>query len=110
MTFKVDPGQVRSFAADLARLGEAAEVAKGYANQFGFFSLIETGILGKVHGRHADFLADLDATLRKLAMLLDASSASLHAAATQYERTDQRSAAEIDAARPGTSRPIAGVA
>jgi hypothetical protein len=62
-----------------------------------------------VHGRHGNFLAELNTTLQKLALLLDASSMNMGSAARRYERTDEKSAAEIDAAYPASPRPIADV-
>ncbi|MEU4156464.1 type VII secretion target [Actinoplanes sp. NPDC026670] len=106
MTFTVEPTDLRVFAATLARLAESSEIARGYANQIGSFSLLENGILGELHGRHAEFLAELNQTMQRMMELLDASSLSVQAVATAYEQTDLKSAAEIDSSYPAAQRPI----
>lgn len=109
MTFKVDPDEVRVFASHLARLGEDAEIAKEYTDLIGSFEVLETGAIGLVMGKHRAFMADFGATMHKLATLFDSSAVNMQATATQYQRTDEKSAAEIDASYPSSPRPIAGV-
>ena len=59
-----------------------------------------------LHGKHDGFMAELNEVLQKVSKILDASSSNLTAAARQYERTDRKSAAEIDASYPIAQRPI----
>jgi uncharacterized protein YukE len=107
--FRVDPDQIRLFASSLAELCEDTEIAQRYADQIGAFSVPETGAIGMVTGKHRAFMADFDATMQKLAVLFDSSSVNMQATANQYQRTDDRSAAEIDASHPASPRPIPGV-
>lgn len=110
MTFRADPDYLRVYAADLATLSDHTETARSYANRLGTFTVVESGAIGMIFGSHQRFADDLNTTLQRLAVLLDASSSSVQAWASQYQRTDAGSAAEIDAARPASPRPVPGVA
>ena len=109
MTLKVDPDEIRIFASNLARLSEDAEIARGYAERIGSFDVLDTGAIGLVMGKHRAFMADFSATMQKLATLFDSSAVNMQATASQYQRTDEKGAAEIDASYPASPRPIADV-
>jgi uncharacterized protein YukE len=109
MMFRVEPDHLRVYAEDLAALSDHTETARSYANRMGTFTVLESGAIGMIFGSHQRFADDLNTKLQKLAMLLDASSSNMQAWASQYQRTDAGSAAEIDAALPASSRPIPGV-
>ncbi|GLW33363.1 type VII secretion target [Actinoplanes regularis] len=106
MTFRVAPGALRLYAAELADSSGVAEETRNYANKWGDFTPHEAGILGQLIHRHKDFMQDLNETLSKLAKTLDTSATNMRSVAGTYERTDAKSAAEIDASYPPSQRPV----
>ncbi|GID29130.1 WXG100 family type VII secretion target [Paractinoplanes brasiliensis] len=106
MTFRVEPGSLRLYAAELADASGVAEATQNYANKWGSLTPHQLGILGQVTQRHENFMEDLNETLLKLAKVLDTSSVNLRSVAATYERTDSESAAQIDSSYPTVQRPI----
>jgi uncharacterized protein YukE len=106
MTFRVEPGALTRYAAELMDSSGVAEEIQNYANKWGSFTPHESGILGQVFRRHQHFMEELNETLTKLAKTFDTSSVNLRTAAGVLEHTDATSAAEIDAGYPPAQRAI----
>lgn len=106
MTFRVEPDSMNLYSRQLAELAQAVEAARGYANKWGSFSAHDRGILGLLHGKHGNFMTELNDVLERLGKTVDASSMNLSASARYFERTDDRSAAELDDTYPIVQRPI----
>jgi hypothetical protein len=106
MTFRVEPSSLRRYATELTDQSEAAEETQSYANKWGTFSLHDKGALGFLHGKHGDFMAQLNETLTRLATVLNTSATNMRDVAGTYEHTDAKSAAEIDGSYPAMQRPI----
>ena len=104
MTFKAEPWAIRAYADQLAAADRAAQVARTYVNVNGSFSFYEAGLIGALSGEHARIMDELSRMLQHLADLTDASDRALRQAADLYVRTDQHSAARIDATYPAVPR------
>ncbi len=106
MMFRVVPESLRLYATALTNFSGVTEEARNYANRWGSFTSHETGILGEMSRRHANFMQDLNETLSKLTRVLDLSASNLSSFARTYEHTDAAAAAEIDSGYPLAQRPI----
>ncbi|GIE89968.1 type VII secretion target [Actinoplanes regularis] len=106
MMFRVDPAALRIYATHLAGLQQAAQRAKEYVNKHGTLDIHSQGLIAKAMGFHDDYVRDLNATLDHLSALLAASGGALTKSAGNYERTDMKAAAAIDAALPPTPRAV----
>lgn len=100
MTFRVEPAALRDYARQLGEVERVAEEADRYIATHGSFSLQEGGIIGLMTQDHPQVVAGLHELLAHLKRLGIESRASLLAAASSYESTDAKSAAEIDAGYP----------
>ena len=103
-TVKAEPWAIRTYADQLAAAGSAAQVARAYVNASGSFSFYEAGLIGVLSGKHARIMDGLSRMLQHLADLTDESDRALRQAADLYARTDQHSAARIDATYPAVPR------
>jgi hypothetical protein len=106
MTFRVVPGALRLYAAELTDSSGVAEEIQNYANKWGSFTPHEAGILGYLTRSHEHFMTDLNETLSKLTKTFGTSATNLRSVAGIYEHADAESAAEIDANYPSGQRPI----
>jgi hypothetical protein len=105
MTFNVDPAAQRGYASKLGDVERVAKDADRYIAAHGTFDLHEQGIIGFVTPGHRTLMANLHQPLMHLRELGIVSQRALRATADSYERTDERSAAVLDAAYPQTPIP-----
>ncbi|GID98018.1 hypothetical protein ACFQFC_15825 [Amorphoplanes digitatis] len=105
MSFGVEPADLRVFATTLQQAYSDADAAKAYVHAHGSFSFHETGIIGVLSGAHSEWVGKLDEMLNHLQALTDSSSRALNEIATQYEASDEDSAARVDATYPVALRP-----
>lgn len=104
MSFEVDPQAVRKYADELAAVRRAADTANAYVNKHGSFSLHQSGLMGSIAGAHSDFVMSLNTMLKHLMDLADSAELALEQLAAKYERTDDSSAAKVDATYPAVPR------
>ncbi|GGL18945.1 hypothetical protein GCM10012284_61900 [Mangrovihabitans endophyticus] len=83
----------------------AAETATAYMNRWGGFNAHEKGLLGMIWPNHSAYVTQVQEMLRHLADLTGASSDALRQMANGYERTDQDTAATLDATYDAVPRP-----
>ncbi len=106
MELNVDPAAFRIYATHLTSLQQAAQRAKEYVNKYGSLDIHSQGLIAKAIGFHDDYVKDLNTMLDHLSTLLGSSSNALKKSAANYERTDAKSAAAIDAALPSAARAV----
>ncbi|GAA5188205.1 hypothetical protein GCM10023322_38310 [Rugosimonospora acidiphila] len=104
MSFRVEPQALRTYAGQLDDAWRDADAARTYVNRWGTLNAHEKGILGMIFPQHANFVSQLNTMLKHLAELADASSTVLSKEADDYEHTDLKTAAMIDASYPATPR------
>jgi hypothetical protein len=100
MTFEVEPPVLRVYAQELASSRRAAEIAKGYINSLGSLSFHQRGLIGYLSPGHHDLMGQLNRMLGHLIALTDESDHALKQLAGEYEKTDRRAAAQLDATYP----------
>lgn len=105
MSFRVEPQALRTYAGQLADGQQVADAAGRYVHRYGDFSFHEKGLIGFVAPGHRHLMAALDHMLSHLNDLADGSSQALTGVAADYEHTDRRTAAAIDATYPAVPRP-----
>lgn len=106
MTLQVDPAALREYSRKLSTLMEAADTARRYVNDNANLKLTEGGLLGHIVGSHRSYVDALNQMLDHLARVTDASADSMKAIDDTYDRTDTRSAEELDATYPEIVRPL----
>ncbi|WP_229070819.1 hypothetical protein [Actinoplanes sp. DH11] len=104
MTFHVEPLVLRAYARQLGDIDQVAEEADRYISVYGDLALHEQGLMGFVAPGHRVLVAEFHRLMAHLKNLGIESERAVGAAAAEYERTDTRSAAEIDAGYPGVPR------
>ncbi|WP_433828773.1 hypothetical protein ACQP2E_05445 [Actinoplanes sp. CA-015351] len=104
MTFRVEPMALRDYARQLGDVDQVAEEADRYISTYGELTLHEQGLMGFAAPGHRVIVAELHSLLAHLKTLGIESQRAVRNAADEYERTDTRSAAEIDATYPGVPR------
>jgi len=82
-----------------------AEAGKRYVIGNGTFTAHEAGLIGYLIPHHRAYVEALTRMLDHIAKIVDASEQSMNGIATSYERTDKRSAEEVDASYPAVVRP-----
>jgi uncharacterized protein YukE len=105
MTFKVDAAEILAYAARLREAHGDAENARSYIHGHGDFSFHQSGIIGALLGRHADLMGRLEQLHGQLLSILERSGAALTTVASDYQRTDEQTAARVDATYPASPRP-----
>lgn len=106
MTFSVDPAALGGYAALLARARDDAQQCKAYFD--GNVPDLSPGVDGLINPicyEHTAVQQKLGAMLDQLVTLLGASQDEMAAAATRYQRTDERAAATVDRSYPDVARP-----
>lgn len=109
MSFKVDPSEIRSYAAQLQETYLDVADAKTYVHANGDFSIHQTGLIGLLSGRHAAWVERLDQMLGQLLVLTEASPRALREIANTYDNTDEQAAARVDASYPAAPRTPANL-
>jgi hypothetical protein len=107
MTLRVQPQDLRTYAAQLSTALEAADTAKNYVHGNGDFSLHEKGIIGVAVPFHRNYVDALGTMLDHIARVLDASHEAMTRLAADYERSDKTAAQRLDASYPAAPRPPA---
>lgn len=107
MTLKVEPQDLRAYAAQLSTALEAAGTAKSYVHANGDFNLHEEGLIGIAMPFHRHYMDALDSMLDHVARVLDASREAMTRLAADYEKSDQAAAQRVDASYPASPRPPA---
>ena len=105
MTLRVDPQALRAYAARLSEALAHAEAGRQYVNANGSFTAQETGLIGYLIPHHHAYVDALNRMLNHIAKVTDASEQAMNGIARAYERTDKRSAQELDAGYPAVARP-----
>jgi hypothetical protein len=105
MSFQVEPGDLRAYAAQLQEAYRDVADAKTYVAANGNLTFHQLGLIGLIAGRHTALMAQLDEMLGHLLRLTDESHRALTAAAARYEATDDQAAARVDASYPAAPRP-----
>lgn len=108
MSFKVDPGAVKGFAALVNRAHEDAQQCMKYFNshagQVKWYS--DGGVFNPLYYKYNDVTSAIREMLQHMVRLLDAGEAELTKAASYYRTTDKDQAARMDRTYPEVSRPI----
>jgi hypothetical protein len=107
MTFRVEPQNLRSYAAQLSTALEAADTAKNYVHRNGDFSLHEKGLIGIAVPFHRNYVDALDVMLGHIARVVDASQDAMTRLAADYQKSDEMAAERLDASYPASPRPPA---
>ncbi|MEU4427902.1 hypothetical protein AB0F81_45385 [Actinoplanes sp. NPDC024001] len=97
---------LRDYAGRLGDVERVGEEADRYVSVYGDFTFHEQGLMGFVAPGHRVLLAELHHLMTRLKSLGIDSAEALRVAAAEYERTDTRSAAEIDATYPQVPRGL----
>jgi hypothetical protein len=100
MTLRVEPRELRVFAAELADACRAVQAAKSYVRAQGTFSLHERGAIGVIFPGHSNYLDALDQMLTHLAALTEGSGQTMTRLAGEYEHSDLDAAARFDDSYP----------
>jgi hypothetical protein len=106
MTFRAEPAALRDYARKVGDVERVAVEANRYVAAHGSFSMHEAGLMGYAAPGHRQLVAELHKLLGHLKSLGTESRNGLQVAAEGYERTDLRSAAEIDATLPAVPRGL----
>lgn len=106
MSFNVDPAALRRYAQQLGEVERVAEACQSYVSAHGNFSFHESGLIGFAAPGHRNLMADLDQLFTQLGKLGVESRAALRAAADEYTRSDEKSAAKVDASYPEVRRRV----
>ncbi|RZU51200.1 hypothetical protein EV385_3008 [Krasilnikovia cinnamomea] len=105
MTFSVDPHALDGYAALLGRARDDAQQCKAYfAANVVDLSPGGDGLINPIVYKHVTVQQKLGAMLDHLVTLLDSSCEQMTEAATEYRRTDHKSAARIDNTYPEVKR------
>jgi uncharacterized protein YukE len=105
MTFRVEPQALRRAAAEIGDTARVAAAAGRYTNEWGDFSLHDSGLIGKAAPGHRRLMADLTQMLAHLGELGHESARALAQTADHYEHTDQAAEARVDASYPVVAPP-----
>jgi len=105
MSFKVEPSALRAYASQLDEVERVGDDAQRYVGTYGNFSFHQSGIIGFAAPGHRNLMGKLHELLAHLIELGTNSQTALRSTSDVYFRTDEKSAAKIDAIYPPTPRP-----
>jgi len=100
VSFRVDPGALRTAADEYAAHADQLDVSVRYHENYSQFDWSNAGLIQLLNGAHHDLTEVLRTRLRQAADLLRDSAIALRRAADGYERTDHTAAARLDALLP----------
>jgi hypothetical protein len=104
MSFVVDDGALRAYARQMLHAIGDAQAGRDYIVTHGTMAWHEEGLLNELQPAHERLMAEMTTRLEHLVEIFNQSRAALDGAVGYYRRTDNASAARIDATLPMTPR------
>ncbi|HET6483659.1 MAG TPA: hypothetical protein VFG35_26960 [Actinoplanes sp.] len=104
MTFTVDPVQIQEYARKLGDVERVAEEADRYVSAHGNMTILSQGLISLVAPGHRQLMGELHDLFTCLGEIGVGSQVALRATADNYAKTDERSAASVDASYPPVRR------
>ncbi|OAH14357.1 type VII secretion target [Streptomyces jeddahensis] len=104
MGFKVQAGDLESFADQVARAAEDVQQARKYAQENSDVGVSDQGLIELIIGAHRTVVDEVNSALTRAESVLRAAEAEMRKSANYYRTTDESTAQSMDATFPPSKR------